>query len=125
MGTQEKEGPVHAAAFPPSRYLSSFLSPNGVSLKSHVAILRNNFPVFHTGVNILAFFPKIPSGKVCGFGHVLEKFGGRNRSFVLSFGIFVLEFGIFTLRPCGCGKSFGIFARIFTPGSTERPISSL
>ena len=61
------------------------------------------------GVNILAFLPKIPSGKVCCFGHVWEKFGGKNRIFVLNFGLFALNFGIHVLKFGIFVLNFGIF----------------
>ena len=57
----------------------------------------------YTGVHSLPFLAKIPTGKVCCFEHVWEKFGGKNRIFVLNFGIFVLNFGISV-------HNFGIFA---------------
>ena len=98
----------------------------------------------------MAFLPKIPSGKVYYFGHVWEKFGGKNKIFVLNlrmfvhnFGIFVLNFGIsvlnfgifilnfgisvhnfgmFALNPGG--KCFAIFARIFTPGTSSMALAA-
>ena len=58
----------------------------------------------------MAFLPDIYPGKICCFGRVWEKFGGKNRIFVLNFGISVLNFGISVLNFGISVHNFGNFA---------------